>query len=127
MASPKSGRIRAGIGVDFYHREKGDSRKADAMTTDRTDRTGFAPHGEERVRGRYCNILAQLIATVALVMSIAVTATVVTFGIARADAPGAADDDMSARLAVALLFGFVLVGMGGLTAFLSRGRLKQRD
>jgi len=111
----------------FYHRGQGDSRKADAMTTDRIDRTGFAPHGEERVRGRYCNILAQLIATVALVMSIAVTATVVTFGIARADAPGAGAEDMSARLAVALLFGFVLVGMGGLTAFLSRSRLKQRD
>jgi hypothetical protein len=59
------------------------------MTTDRIERTGFAPHAGERVRGRHGNILAQLIAAVALVMSIAVAATVVTIGIARADGFGA--------------------------------------
>ena len=82
MRSPKSGRIRAGIGRDF---PRGDSRKALAMTTDRIERTGFAPHAGERVRGRHCTIVVQLIAAAALVMSIAVTATVVTIGIARAD------------------------------------------
>ena len=97
------------------------------MTANRIDRTGFAPHADERVRGRHSNILAQLIATVALVMSIAVTATVVTIGIARADALGAAADDPTAHLAVAILFGFVLVGMGGLTAIISRNRLKERE
>jgi hypothetical protein len=89
------------------------------------DRTGFAPHCDERVHGRHCNILAQLIATVALVMSIAVAATAVTIGIARAETLSPAAADPNAHLAVAILFGFVLVGMGGLTALLSRGRLKE--
>jgi len=79
------------------------------------DRNWFAPHGEERVRGRHHNILAQLIATAALVMSIAVAATI---GIARADGLAAVAGDSSARFAVALVLCFVLVGMGGVSAFI---------
>src|SRR5712691_1233423 len=97
------------------------------MTIDRIDRAGFAPPGHERIRGRHSNILAQLIATVALALSIAVAATVVTLGIARAEGLSPGGDDASARLAVAILFGFVLVGMGGLTAVISRGRFRERE
>jgi len=76
------------------------------MTTDRIERTGFAPHAGERVRGRHCNILVQLIAAVALVMSIAVAATVVTIGIARADGLGAG-------ASADVVSGCVLASMGG--------------
>jgi hypothetical protein len=56
------------------------------MTTDPIERMGFAPHAGERVRGWHCTILIQFIAAATLVMSIAVAATAVTIGIARAEA-----------------------------------------
>jgi hypothetical protein len=87
------------------------------MTIDRTERTGFAPHAGERVRGRHGNILVQLIATVALVMSTAVAGTVVTIGIARADEVGAA---AVASVHFAIVSGCVLAGVGALVAVISR-------
>ena len=54
------------------------------MTLARIDQAGFAPRSHTRVRGRRSRMVAQLITSVALVLSIAVTATAVTFGIAHA-------------------------------------------
>jgi hypothetical protein len=98
-----------------------------AMTSDRIDRTGFAPPRSVRARGHRSTAVAQLITSAALMFSIAVTATVVSIGIARADAfPAIADDS---HMHVAILLALVLVGMGGLTAWMTFGgtRAKARD
>ncbi len=65
--------------------------------------------------------VVQLIATVALALSTVIAITAVSLGIARADAPGGADSD-GATLAVALLVGLLLSGMGGLTAVMAKRR-----
>jgi len=54
------------------------------MTPDPIDQAGFAPRNHIRVRGRRSRMVAQLIASVALVLSIAVAATAATIGIAHA-------------------------------------------
>ena len=54
------------------------------MTPDSIDQAGFAPRNHARVRGRRSRMLAQLVTSVALVLSIAVAATAVTIGIAHA-------------------------------------------
>ena len=54
------------------------------MTPDPVDQAGFAPRSHIRGRGRRSRMVAQLITSVALVLSIAVTATAVTIGIAHA-------------------------------------------
>ena len=97
------------------------------MTFDRIDRTGFASPRSVRTHGHRCTAVAQLITSVALVLSIAVTATVVSIGIARADAFPAATEDSSAHVAV--LLALVLASMGGLTAWVTAGRarMKTRD
>ena len=98
------------------------------MTFDRTDRTGFAPPRGVRTGGHRCTAVAQLITSVALVVSIAVAATAVTMGIARADSFPAVAEDSSTHVAV--LLSLVLVGMGGLTAWVTangRARMKARD
>jgi Na+/pantothenate symporter len=63
---------------------------------------------------------AELVATLALVVSIVVVATVVSIGIARAAEIGAVDYDR--RLAVAGLIAFFLAAVGGVTAVITRTR-----
>ena len=55
------------------------------MPPDPIDQAGFAPRNHIRARGRRSRMVAQLITSVALVLSIAVAATAVTIGIAHAD------------------------------------------
>jgi hypothetical protein len=64
-------------------------------------------------------VLAQLITTSALVLSIAVAATAVSIGIARAEGLARAADSQSAH-AVALVVALLLAGMGGITALVTR-------
>ncbi len=66
--------------------------------------------------------VVELIATVTLALSTVIAVTAVSIGIARADAPGT-DSDGTA-LAVALLIGLLLSGMGGLTAVMAK---RERD
>jgi len=97
------------------------------MRFDRTDRTGFAPPRSVRTRGHRCTAVAQLVTSVALVVSIAIAATAVSIGIARADGFPAVAEDSTTH--VAILFTLMLVGMGGLTAWMTAGRarVKTRD
>jgi len=95
------------------------------MTLDRIDRTGFAPPPCERAHGHRSTAVAQLIASAALVLSIGVAATAVSIGIARADGLTAVAEDSSANVAV--LLSLVLVGMSGLTAWVTRTRIKARE
>src|ERR1700693_1337206 len=92
------------------------------MTLDRShhaDRLGFAPPCCARARGHRSTALAQLVTSAALVLSIAVAATAVSVGIARADGLTAVAEDSSTHVAV--LLSLLLVGMGGLTAWMSLG------
>ena len=77
-------------------------------------RAGFARPSDFRLP--YCQrraMVAQLIATVALVVSIAVATAAVSIGIVRADTLTAGD---GARLATTALLVLFLAGMGGLAA-----------
>jgi len=97
------------------------------MAFDRIDRTGFASPRSVGTRGHRCTAVAQLITSVALVLSIAVSATAVSIGVVRADGFPAVAEDPTTHVAV--LFTLVLVGMGGLTAWMTSGRahVKARD
>jgi hypothetical protein len=89
------------------------------MTFDRIDHTGFAPPPAARAHSHRSTALAQLVTSAALVLSIAVAATAVSVGIARADGLTAVAEDSSTHVAV--LLSLLLVGMGGLTAWMSLG------
>jgi hypothetical protein len=94
------------------------------MTFDCHDSAGFAPRRDERAEDCRSTVLAQLITSVALVLSIAVAATAVSIGIARADGLAATAADPNANIAVAILLGLVLLGTSGLTVFGSRSRAR---
>ena len=83
------------------------------MTTS-IDRVGFQTPGSRAQKKRRL-AFAELIMSAALVLCIAVAATAVSIGIARAGALGAAasDDNPIARAA---LIGIIIAGMGGFTA-----------
>lgn len=70
-------------------------------------------------------MMAELVASLALVLSILVSATAVGMGIAHAEVLQGAIDE-TARLAVAMLVSLVLVGMGGFTALVSNNRHEGR-
>ena len=86
------------------------------MSPEIIDHTGFAARPHARAEGCGSAAIAQAIASLALVLSLAVAVTAVTIGIARADGFPLAPEDPPARIAAAILFGLVLVGMGGLSA-----------
>lgn len=65
--------------------------------------------------------LVELITTAALALSTVVAATAVSIGIARADVVGIRVDGDPAPMAIALLLGFLLLVMGGLTALMADG------
>ena len=82
------------------------------MTFDRKDRTGFAPHRGERRHGRRSTAVAQLITSAALALSIAVAATAVTLGIARADGLAAVAEGSSSHMAVGIVLAMVAIAAG---------------
>ncbi len=87
---------------------------------------GFSHPGRcARFQRRRSALLAELVASLALVLSILVSATAVGMGIAHAEVLQGAIDE-TARLAVAMLVSLLLVGMGGLTALMSTGRDEAR-
>ena len=86
-------------------------RKADAMTFDRSDRSGFEPHRRAR-HGRRSTAVAQLITSAALALSITVAATAVTIGIARADGPVAVAEDASSHVAIGTVLAMVAIAAG---------------
>ena len=74
---------------------------------------GFTPPtGHTLGRERRAVVLAELVATVALIVCTLVAATVV----ARADVAGNIIDNEGSVFALALVLGLLFIGMGGLTA-----------
>jgi hypothetical protein len=63
----------------------------------------------------------ELITTVALALSTMVAATAVSIGIARAEVFALRADGDSSSLAIGLMIGMLLFGMGGLTALMADG------
>jgi len=86
-----------------------------------TREVGFAylNHRAARLHRRR-TACAELVTTLALVVSIVVVATVVSIGIARAAEIDAVDHD--GRVAVAGLIAFFLTAVGGVTAVITRAR-----
>jgi len=93
------------------------------MSNEMTAPVGFArPCGRDRpTRHRFA--VLQLVASLTLALSTAITATVVTIGYARADALNFVADADGGPMGVALLLGLLFAGMGGLTALMALGRM----
>jgi hypothetical protein len=72
--------------------------------------------------------VALLVTTAALVVSLAVAATAVSIGIARADALAQVADSGGGRLVAAMVVALVISGIGGLTAAVVKdGTSSRRD
>ena len=89
------------------------------------DGTGFFPPTADRLgHERGTVALAELVTTAALAVAIIVVATVVSVGIARADAIGNVIDNEGSLFAVSLVLGLLFIGMGGLTILTPPQHLK---
>ena len=64
----------------------------------------------------------ELFASIALALSTLIAVTAVSIGLARAEMFGSRTESETATLAIALLIGLLLAGMGGLTAIMSNHR-----
>lgn len=81
------------------------------------DTTGFTPPTDRSLgRERRTVMLAELIASVGLALCTLVAATVVSVGIARADAAGNVLDNEGSLFVIALVLGLLFVVMGGFAA-----------
>ncbi len=74
---------------------------------------------QSRKRPAFADV-ALITTTIALVVSIAIAATVVSIGIARADTFGHIAQGSGGSFAVTAFLGFVIAGVGGLTAAMLR-------
>jgi hypothetical protein len=63
---------------------------------------------------------AELLMTITLVLSIAIAATAVSFGIARADTLGVIVEGRNGMLALGAFLALFIAGMGGITAAVTR-------
>jgi hypothetical protein len=90
------------------------------MQKARVQLVGFAHYADHDAPSTRRPVV-ELIATATLALSTMIAVTAVSIGIARADAPGTGSDG---TLAVALLIGLLLSGMGGLTAVMAK---RERD
>ena len=95
--------------------------------TELTGKVGYAsPVSTKRIAR--CRILGvELFATLALVVCLIIAATAVSIGMARAQAFATLGRHDRAPFAVALFFGTVMAGMGGLTAIVAGDRQTPRD
>jgi hypothetical protein len=78
---------------------------------------GFTPPIGRALGGeRRTAVVAELVATIGLALSVLAAATVVSIGVARADVAANIIDNEGGLFAIALLLGLLFIGMGGLTA-----------
>ena len=90
--------------------------------TELTGKVGFASPNIENKFSTRRTAGVELIATMALAISLIIAATAVSIGVARAQALDAVTGGDGASLGLGILFGLLLAGMGGLTALAVRGR-----
>ena len=95
--------------------------------TELTGKVGFASAVSTK-RITRCRIVGvELIATMALVVCLIIAVTAVSIGVARAQAFADIGRHDRTPFAVALFFGAVMAGMGGLTAMVAGERQTPRD
>ncbi len=82
------------------------------MRFNRIDHAGFAPHRGGPPHRRRSIAVAQLVASMALALSITVAATAVTIGIARADGVVAIAQDSSAHVAAGTVLAMIVIAVG---------------
>jgi len=87
-----------------------------------TGKVGFASPIAETQSTRRRILGVELFATAALAVSLIVAATAVSIGVARAQAFAEVGRSDRTPFAVALVFGAVMAGMGGLTAIVAGDR-----
>jgi hypothetical protein len=88
---------------------------------------GFSPRaGRKLGRERRTATFAELVATVGLMLSTIIAATVVTAGIARADVATNILDNETGLFALSLIIGGLFAAMGGLTVLTLPGHHKPR-
>jgi hypothetical protein len=95
--------------------------------TELTGKVGFASPRTEQKFSKRRSAGIELLATVALAVSLLIAATAVSIGMARAQALGAVPHSDGTPLAIAVLLGLVFVSMGGLTAIAARDRRFMRN
>jgi prepilin signal peptidase PulO-like enzyme (type II secretory pathway) len=95
--------------------------------TELTGKVGFASPVSERklLRRRFLGV--ELIAAVALTVCLIIAVAAVSIGMARAQALATIDQHDHTPFAVALFFGALMAGMGGLTAIVAGDRQTPRD
>jgi hypothetical protein len=95
--------------------------------TELTGKVGFASAVSTK-RITRCRIVGvELIATMALVVCLIIAVTAVSIGMARAQTFADIGRHDRTPIAVALFFGAVMAGMGGLTAMVAGDRQTPRD
>ena len=95
--------------------------------TELTGKVGFASPATEKKFTKRRAVGIELLATVALALSLVIAATAVSIGMARAQALGAVPHSDGAPLAIALFVGLAMAGMGALAAIAARVRRSLRD
>ena len=95
--------------------------------TELTGKVGFASAVSTKRITRCRNVGVELIATMALVVCLIIAVTAVSIGMARAQALATIDRHDHTPFAVALFFGALMVGMGGLTAIAASERQTPDD
>jgi hypothetical protein len=91
--------------------------------TELTGMVGFASPVTEKKFSKRRHAGIELLATLALAVSLVIAATAVSIGMARAQAIGTVvRDNNGAPLAIAIFLGVVLAGWGGLAAIAARER-----
>jgi hypothetical protein len=95
--------------------------------TELTGKVGFASPVTEQRFSKRRSAGIELLATVALAVSLLIAATAVSIGMAHAQALGAVRHSDGTPIAIAVLLGLVFVIMGGLTAIAARDRRFTRE
>jgi hypothetical protein len=76
---------------------------------------GFTPPANRILGGEHRNVaVAELVASLGLVLAILIAVTVVSVGIARADVIGNVIDNEGSLFLIALVLGLLFIGMSGL-------------
>jgi hypothetical protein len=82
----------------------------------RTISADFNPPANRKLGTEHRTVtIAEFIASVVLVLSTIIAATVVSVGVARADVVSGVIDNEGGVFAIALLLGLLFIGMGGVT------------
>lgn len=98
--------------------------------TELNGKVGFASPAANNTSIRRRHAGVELIATVALAVSLVIAATAVSIGATRAQVLGAVGNSADASLALAAFLGLVMAGiagMAGLSAMAARNRTSQPD